>query len=169
MHALLLATLLTCGQEPAAPGAKRPLPDQATLDKQFTEMLTGATLTGSFTVDDAPQEPPRTDRYRIDKVTKLKNDYWLFESSVEYDGKQVPIRIPLEVKWAGDTAVITLTDVFFPGLGTFTARVVVYRDQYAGIWRGENHGGHMYGTIEREAEAAPTDSGKGAAAAEAEK
>lgn len=159
MHALLLIAMSLLAQDPAAPkpvakepsspGAKRPLPDQATLEKQFEEMLTGATLAGSFTADDAPNEPPRTDRYKIDKVTKLKNDYWLFESTVEYEAKKIPIRIPLEVKWAGDTAVITLTDVFFPGLGTFTARVLVYRGQYAGIWQGESHGGQMYGKIEK--------------------
>lgn len=161
MYALTLM-MLVCLQAPAAdkpaPGAaKEVVFDQAVLDKQFQETLNGATLVGSFTADDAPQGQLREDRYRIDKVTKLKNDYWLFESTVEYDGKNIPIRIPLQVKWAGDTAVITLTDVLFPGLGSFTARVLVYRGQYAGTWQGQTHGGHMFGRIERPESEAPKD------------
>jgi len=32
-------------------------------------------------------------------------------------------------------------------MGTFTARVVLYRDQYAGTWSGEKSGGQMFGKI----------------------
>jgi hypothetical protein len=54
------------------------------------------------------------------------------------------------VKWAGDTPVISVTDVGVPGLGTYTARVVVYGDQYAGIWSTSDgsHGGQMWGKLE---------------------
>jgi hypothetical protein len=55
------------------------------------------------------------------------------------------------VKWAGDTPVITLTDMTIPGLGTYTARVMVYRDHYAGYWSAGDHGGQMWGRIERDA------------------
>jgi len=39
--------------------------------------------------------------------------------------------------------------VTMPGLGTFTSRVLVYRDEYAGTWTGGDHGGQMFGKIER--------------------
>ena len=51
------------------------------------------------------------------------------------------------MKWAGDTPVITLTDQALPGMGTYTARVVVYRGQYAGTWSGRNGGGKVFGRI----------------------
>jgi hypothetical protein len=33
------------------------------------------------------------------------------------------VPIPLIVRWAGDTPVITLTDLTIPGVGTFTTRL----------------------------------------------
>jgi hypothetical protein len=57
--------------------------------------------------------------------------------------------MPLKVFWAGDTPVISLTDLSIPGLGTYTARVMVYRDQYAGTWKAKDHGGHLFGRITR--------------------
>jgi hypothetical protein len=59
----------------------------------------------------------------------------------------VPLVIP--VKWAGDTPVISVTDLSIPGAGTYTARVMIYRDQYAGTWSGVDCGGHLWGRIER--------------------
>ena len=49
--------------------------------------------------------------------------------------------------WAGDTPVVELTDLTIPGLGTYTARVLFYRDEYAGTWKGKNAGGQMFGRI----------------------
>ena len=57
------------------------------------------------------------------------------------------VPLPLEVKWAGDTPVITVTDKSLPGMGTYTARVVVYRGQYAGTWSGKNGGGKVFGKL----------------------
>jgi hypothetical protein len=49
-----------------------------------------------------------------------------------------------------DTPVITLTDISILGFGTYTARVVLYRDQYAGTWSGKNYGGQLFGKIVHE-------------------
>ena len=49
----------------------------------------------------------------------------------------------------GGLQSITVTDAKIPGLGTYTARVMFYRDEYAGTWSGGNHGGHLWGKIER--------------------
>jgi len=53
------------------------------------------------------------------------------------------------VKWAGDTPVITLTNLGIPGLGTFTSRVVIYDNRYAGTWQHDKVGGNLFGRIER--------------------
>ena len=49
-----------------------------------------------------------------------------------------------------DTPVITLTDISILGFGTYTARVILYRGQYAGTWSGKNYGGQLFGKIVHE-------------------
>ena len=133
-------------------------PDQAELDKQFEKTMSGATLVGRFTVEgrgDRGREP-REERYHINKVTKMQGDYWMFVARVQYGTKDVTVPMMLQVKWAGDTPVITLTDLTIPGLGTYTARVLIFRDHYAGYWSGGDHGGNLWGRIERGSEEATT-------------
>ena len=145
--ALLLLSSLARADEPAAAKTAVPL-DQAALEKGFAETMSGAVMEGSFTVTgEADDKSPKTEKYTLGKVKKLKGDFWLFETRVQYGEKDVVVPMQLEVKWAGDTPVITLTDLMIPGLGTFTARVVVYRDHYAGFWSGTDHGGHLFGRI----------------------
>jgi hypothetical protein len=55
--------------------------------------------------------------------------------------------------WAGDTPVVTLTDAEIPGVGTFTARVVFFRDHYSGMWWHGETGGNQFGRILRGEEA----------------
>jgi hypothetical protein len=52
--------------------------------------------------------------------------------------------------WAEDTAIITLDKMALPGLGTYSARVMVYRGFYAGTWFGTNYGGVLSGQIVKE-------------------
>jgi hypothetical protein len=89
------------------------------------------------------------ERYYIDSVTHTMGDTWLFRTRLKHSGREIPVPIPLTVKWAGDTPVITLTDLTIPGVGTYTARVVLYRDQYAGTWSGGKTGGQLFGKIIR--------------------
>lgn len=129
---------------------KAAAPDRAALEKQFAETMTGSVLVGFFTTK-SPKEskPPAEERYTITKVTKLQGDIWLFVARVQYGERDVTVPMPLEVKWAGDTPVITLTDFTIPNLGTYTARVMIYRGQYAGTWSHGEVGGHLWGRIER--------------------
>jgi hypothetical protein len=125
---------------------------QEDLEKQFAETLSGSTLVGKFTEEkSARPEPaqPKEDRYTLTKVQKLYGDNWLFVARIQYGEHDVSVPIMLPVKWAGDTPVITVTDAKIPGLGTYTARVMFYRDEYAGTWSGGNHGGHLWGKIEK--------------------
>jgi hypothetical protein len=141
----------------------QPKPDQAELEKQFEQNMSGATLVGRFSVEGRGNRAggePKEERYQILKVTKTSGDYWLFNARVQYGNKDVTAPIVLQVKWAGDTPVITLTDLPIPGLGTYTARVLIYRDHYAGYWSGGDHGGNLWGRVEREK---PADGATGAA------
>jgi len=130
-------------------------PTQDELEKQFAETMSGATLVGRFTDRTAPADQPlKEDRYTLGKVAKLKNGLWSFETRIQYGDHDVKVPLALDVKWAGDTPVITLTDIAVPGLGTFTSRVLVYGGEYAGTWSGGNHGGLLFGKIERAGAAA---------------
>ena len=115
-------------------------------EQKFTQVFTNAQLVGRYTTwEDA--DTPRRDTYTVDKVTKLKGDVWLFVARIQYDEHDVTLPLPLQVKWADDTPVITLDKVPVPGFGVFSARIVVHDRQYAGTWDGGDHGGHMYGRI----------------------
>jgi len=121
---------------------------QKQLEAEFERALSGVAFIGHFTDDDAPGQAPTAERYEISKITKLQDNYWRFIAKIEYGTRSVSLPLDLEVEWAGDTPVITLTDFPVMGMGTFTARVVVYRGRYAGTWQGATHGGHLFGVIE---------------------
>jgi len=126
--------------------------------EQFANTLTGATLTGNFTVLGTNNTDLKPESYFIKRVTKQPvGDLWLFQTRIKYGGKDITLPLPLNVKWAGDTPVITLTNLKVPGLGTFSSRVVIYNGKYAGTWTHGKFGGHLFGQIEKEKAAAPKD------------
>ena len=118
-------------------------------DRNFQQMMSGVVLVGHSTLLNR-DELSSEERYTIDKVSKLAGDTWLFQTRLKYGSQEIPVPIPLTVRWAGDTPVITLTDLSIPGVGTYTARVLLYRGQYAGTWSGKSHGGQLFGKIVRQ-------------------
>ena len=117
-------------------------------EQHFQEMLSNVTLIGHFIVAGGEdQRALQEEKYTIEKVTKIGGDLWLFTARVQYAGRDVTVPLPLEVKWADDTPMITLTDMKLPQLGTYTARVLMYRGEYAGTWSSGKHGGHLFGKI----------------------
>jgi hypothetical protein len=125
-------------------------PQQSTdeRDKAFEQKMSGITLVGRSTAWKR-EGLSGEERYMIEKVRKLTGDTWLFQARLKYGSHDVPVPIPLTVMWAGDTPVITLTDLGIPGVGTYTARVLLYGDQYAGTWSGKDVGGQLFGRIVR--------------------
>ncbi len=122
---------------------------QEVLYPRFTKLLTGAKLTGQFTVDGKPLNELTEESYEIKKVEKqAEGDGWIITSRIKYGKRDLTIPIPLDVKWAGDTPVMTLDNLTIPGFGTFAARVVFHKDKYAGTWQHDDVGGHLFGRIE---------------------
>jgi hypothetical protein len=76
-----------------------------------------------------------------------EGDYWLFKVRIKYGGRDVTVPIPIEVKWAANTPVITLDNVEVPLMGSFSSRVVIDGDKYAGTWSHGDVGGHLFGRI----------------------
>lgn len=115
------------------------------LEKEFQDAMTGVVLEGYSTRDSKPGLSD--DKYVIEKVVKQSGDTWTFYTRIAMKGQNVTVPFPIQVKWAGDTPVITMTDQALPGMGTYTARVLIYRGQYAGAWSGKTSGGKVFGKI----------------------
>ena len=129
----------------AASASAAELPREARLAAD----LTGATLVGKFTITGQEQLAPQTERYELTSVKHLDGDNWLFVARIQYGEHDVTLPIALPILWAGETPVITVDNLGFPGLGTYSARVMIYQDHYAGFWNGADHGGHLFGVVER--------------------
>jgi hypothetical protein len=120
---------------------------KARYDK-FEKLLTGAKFKGSFTLDDKPLNDLHEEEYDIEKVEKLPEpDLWSIKARIKYGNKDFAVPVPLYVKWAGETPVMTLDNITLPGYGTFSARVVLHVDKYAGTWQHDDKGGHLFGRI----------------------
>jgi hypothetical protein len=82
-------------------------------------------------------------------VEKVGPNDWRFNARIQYGRVDTTLPLVLRVEWAGDTPVLTMTDVTIPNMGTFTVRILFYRDRYAGTWQHGQVGGHMFGRIEK--------------------
>ncbi|MCY2966559.1 MAG: hypothetical protein NT069_23505 [Planctomycetota bacterium] len=144
------------GGQPGAKPSESDKPDQAELERRFAEKMSGCVFAGSYSGTKGAEEKSAVmEKYAIAKVTKVKEDAWLFSAKWQIGKNEFPIVIPLLVKWAGDTPVITLDELTIPGLGTFSSRVLIHDDWYAGTWKHGTVGGHLWGRIEKPAAEKP--------------
>jgi hypothetical protein len=121
-------------------------------EQAFVDLMKGNQLTGKFTVD-GRDDDARTDSYLINAVSKVKDDNWLVHSRIKYGDLDVVVPIPVKMNWAGDTAVLSVTDLAIPGLGEgFSTRLLFDGKRYAGTWSHNEVGGHMWGKIEKQPE-----------------
>jgi hypothetical protein len=126
--------------------------DEAAEKAKFAALekhLSGTKFTGVFTIDGRKGAPVK-EEYTILNVKKIgKGDLFLFRARVKYGKTDITLPMPLPIKWAGDTPVISMDNLSIPGLGTFSAHVVIDGDKYAGTWKHGKVGGHLFGNISR--------------------
>ena len=153
----MLALLVTLVSGAAPPADEKPATpvgvEMNDAERAFGESLTGATLTGRFTVDGDPNAP-KEERYEIVAATKTAEHDWVIVARIVYGKNDIKVPVPVKIHWAGDTPVLSLTDLAIPGLGTFTSRVMFYGDRYAGTWQHGDKGGHLFGGIAKPEEGA---------------
>lgn len=140
------------GDEPAKPAddAAAKTPTQEELIKSLEAKLTGAKLTGRFTVTGREDMAPAAEEYTITGARKLiDGDQWMITARIKYGQTDKSFPVPIDIKWAGTTPIMMLDKVTIPGLGTFSTRVVIHDDRYAGTWQHDEVGGHLFGTISR--------------------
>ena len=144
------ATVAAPADESSKPdaGSKKKIPPRAELEAAFAKLMSHATLDGQWRlVREGKLGPERAEKYTIGEVKKVGGDRWTIAARIQYGEKDVSIPVPVSVFWAGDTPVISVTDLWLPGLGKYTARVMIYKDTYAGSWFAPDHGGLMSGVV----------------------
>ncbi len=147
---ILAAAVLTlaCGS------AELTQDERARLEAEFAESMRNVVMEGHFTItgrgDDAKLRP---ERYEVEKVVHVTGDLWTVHARIQYGDHDFTAPIPIKLLWAGDTPVISLTDISLPGSeAAFTARVVIFRDHYSGMWWHGETGGNQFGRIVRASE-----------------
>jgi hypothetical protein len=136
------------------PGNNKVTEGRAKREAALVEMLSGATLEGSFTSTGPENDPTKLSRekYMIGEVKKIADNVWLISARIQYGEHDVTLPVTVPIHWAGDTPVIVVDNQSLPGFGTVSARVMFFADHYAGYWKHGQHGGHLFGTIQREGE-----------------
>jgi hypothetical protein len=125
------------------------LPDA---ERQFAERMTGSSLVGRFTIAGREDRPARPERYDLVSVEKVGEDLWRFNARLQYGDVDTTLPIVVPMRFAGDTPMISITNLTIPALGTFTARVFFHGDRYSGTWQHGEYGGHMFVKIEKTTE-----------------
>ena len=117
---------------------------------KFQKTLENCTFVGHWClVKNGELTPVKDEKYTITSAKKMKDDQWVIFSRMQFGKTDVTIPIPVYLKWAGGTPVITLDKLFIPGVGTYSARVLVHDSTYAGTWSGGDHGGLLNGLIKK--------------------
>ena len=116
----------------------------------FEKYLSGAVLTGVFTIDGRPLNKLEEEKYEIKSAKKLDGDdnLWEISTRIKYGDKDLVVPVPIQVEWVGRTPVMVLDSITIPGLGTFSARVLFHDRKYSGTWKHDNVGGHLFGRVE---------------------
>jgi hypothetical protein len=138
----------TTSETPAASASAKPKLTQEELEAKFKTTLTKATLAGRWCgIKDGKLTSEKEDKYTIVSVNKLGGEAWIINARIQYGTKDFVAPIPILVKWAGDTPVLTLDNVGLPGGNSYSARVLIYEKTYAGTWSGGDHAGLLNGVI----------------------
>lgn len=159
---LMAVPALTDPEAPPAAGDQRRQGEasepstRAELERQFKETFTNATLKGTWQMTgkgglagDDPLTEPRPDTYEISSAAKLTGDHWLITARIRFADTDVTLPVPVRVLWAGDTPVITVDSWNLPGVGAYSARVMIFGRLYCGVWFSteKDYGGTMSGRI----------------------
>jgi hypothetical protein len=124
--------------------------EKAAMEQAFIDQVSGTIWTGRFTMIEKTLGDTADEQYTIRTVEKVPNsNRFRFMAGIKYGQLDVELPLELPVIWSGKTPVITLDQFTIPGMGTFSARVLIDDGKYAGTWSHDEHGGHLFGTIKK--------------------
>ena len=128
-------------------------------EERFKALLTNAFLRGRWAPlkDGELGEEKTGDKYNIVSVTKGSGENWTVSAKMKYREQEIVMPIPVQVKFAGDTAIMIVDKLTIPGGGTYSARLLFYERTYSGTWSGGRGGGMLYGVITNEKDDKPSE------------
>jgi hypothetical protein len=119
-------------------------------EQRIADYLSGSKFVGRYTTDRDDSGAAKPETYTINKVQKLPEpDLYRLTTRIQYGETDTEVPIDLKILWSGNTPVITLDNLWIPGMGTFSARVLIHEGRYAGTWSHDAKGGHLFGRIEK--------------------
>jgi len=150
---LLILGSFVFAQEPEAAQETDGAKTAATLEAAFSAMLENATLKGSWVpVTGGATGGEKADGYQIARAEKIDGHQWRIVSKMKHKGKEIEYPMVVEVRWAGDVAVMSLDEVAAGRGRKYSARVMYHNDRYAGSWWSKTQaGGLLSGAITRPA------------------
>ncbi len=120
--------------------------EKTELFDKLANYLSETKWTGQFTVTGGDNDELTKEEYYILSAEKMKEgDYWKLVARIKYGENDTTLPLPLEIKWAGKTPVITVDKMAVPGIGVFDARVLIRNGKYSGTWSHNEVGGHLFG------------------------
>ena len=144
---LLLVCLGAAGSAESSKGAQ---------EEKLRAMVSNCLLdTRWCTTKNGKMSEEYQDTYSIQSATRKGKEQWTINVLVEVLGRNVAVPIPVRLSWAGETPVVTLEKVSVPGLGSYSARVLLYENTYAGVWSANGRAGMLHGTIQKPAATRP--------------
>ena len=148
--AFLLATHAHAQNTDAAAAEPSGAADLNEREQAFADRMAGAALVGTFSIDGQDDATPKPERYEITGASKVEDENWLIHARIVFGEIDAVVPVPVQMHWAGDTPVLSVTDLELPLVGSeFSARVLFDGDRYAGTWAHGQVGGHMWGMIEK--------------------
>ncbi len=143
----------TTGSVKSAPQDSAPqekAPQDKAREQKLADYLSGVKFVGSFTVTGSAERPPEPESYYILSAEKMDDgDWWKLTARIKYSTYDLTVPMAMEIKWAGETPVITVDQMAVPGMGTFDARVLIRKGNYAGTWAHDQVGGQLFGRLEK--------------------
>ena len=154
----LMGVVLSCGIARAQDADDADAVELNEQEQAFAELMSGSALVGQFTIDGRESDDEKAERYGINRVMKVDDADWIIVAQITYGDTDIPLPVPVQVHWAGDTPILSVTDLELPLIGgNFTSRVMFFDDRYAGTWQHNQIGGHMFGRIEQDEDSAGSE------------
>lgn len=147
---VITTAVLLCLGAASKPPAGSKQPKLSAAEEKFSNLLSNCILNGRWcTTSKGKLDEEYQEKYTIQGATKTAEDRWTIHAHIEFAGKSLTVPIPVRLRWAGDTPVITLDKVSVPGFGVYSGRVLIFENTYAGTWSVKDRGGMLHGMIEK--------------------
>ncbi len=150
LASVAVVALTACWISPtlAADSAEAPAAKIPEAHRKIADYLSGAVLTGGYRNDAGDSGGViHEESYEIKNCEPLGQDRHRMTVRIRYGDVDADFPVELSIYFAAGTPVLTLQDAWIPGLGTFSARVLIQDDRYAGTWQHGEVGGHLFGAV----------------------